>query len=138
MPKRIAALAVLLVLTLTGCSGASDQAGDESPSPVATETATPTAAPTPSETPEAAPTATVATTPAEEAFLAVVLSDLAGEETALTEQQALDAGHYACEQIAALPEGATIIDRYNIRPLPESTEGANSVIVREAIANFCP
>lgn len=138
MKRASIAVVALLALTLTGCAGVADDAGNERSEPVATETAAPSAAPTTPETPEAAPTVSVASTPAEEAFLAVVVSDLAGEETTLTEQEALDAGHYACEQIAALPEGATIIDRYNIKPLPGLTDGANSVIVREAIANFCP
>lgn len=135
MPKRIAALAAVLVLTLTGCAGVTEDAGDDIPAPAVTVTETPSAPPVPTETPESAP---VATNPTEESFLGVVISDLAGEEATLTEREALDAGYSACEQIAALPEGATIIDRYNIKPLPGSSEGANSVIVREAIAHFCP
>lgn len=138
MPKRIAALAVLLVLTLTGCAGAPGDAGESTPAPVGTASASPSAAPTPSATPEAVPTVSVATTPEEEAYLAVTLPDLAGWGTVLTEQEALDAGRFACEQIAALPAGHTIIDRYEIQPLPGDTEAANSVIVREAITHFCP
>lgn len=141
MPKVTAAtLAVtgLLLIALTGCSGGADSAGEESAAPVASASATPSATPTPTETPEAAPTVSVAATPEEEAYLAVTLPDLAGWGTVLTEQEALDAGRYACEQIAALPAGHTIIDRYEIQPLPGDTEAANSVVVREAITHFCP
>lgn len=138
MPKRIAALAAVLVLALTGCAGVTEDAGGEISAPAATVTVTPSATPTPSESPAAPAAASAASTPSEEAFLDVAIPELAGWGTVLSEQEAIDAGWYACEQIATLPAGSTIADRYKIQPLPGDTEAANGVIVREAIAHFCP
>ena len=53
MPKRIAALAVVLVLTLTGCAGVPTEGGDERTAPAPTPSAT-------TATPSAASTATAA------------------------------------------------------------------------------
>lgn len=141
MPKVTAvtvAVTALILIALTGCAAGSEDAGNESPAPVVSESVAPSAVPTPSKTPESAITAPAPRTPEEEAYLSVTLPDLSGWGTVLTEQEALDAARYACEQIAALPAGHTIIDRYKIQPLPGDTEAANSVIVREAITHFCP
>lgn len=90
MPKRIAALAAVLVLTLTGCTGVADDAGDKRTAPAASESAAPaTVEPTaPAETTEPDP---------EDYFLGVGFVPTID----LPDEQKIAAGYFACEQVAA-------------------------------------
>ncbi len=106
MKKVTAALAVLLALTLTGCAGTADDAGDESAAPLTSESATPqeTATPTPDVTaaPITAEPAPIASAPAqvtpEDEFVAAAQNYLNGwGYWDFTNEQVLGAGLYACD-----------------------------------------
>lgn len=95
-----AALALLAALTLTGCAGTGDTAGDERTAPTASESAAPLTA----ETTEPAPE----TESVDEQYLADVRKALTnGRETTIpdaTDDQLLQAARDACSQAA---DGAT-------------------------------
>lgn len=110
MPKVTAAtvaVTALLLISLTGCAGAVDDAGDESTGPAASETATPTesagplVAEKPAETDEG---------DAETAYLEF-LRDHPREGTVIpnaTDEQRLEAGYKICALLAQGEEGQDI------------------------------
>lgn len=94
MPKRIAALAAVLVLTLTGCAGGADDAGEERTAPGVSESSAPLVAESPEETAQPA-------SPDEE-FLTRIRAELP-DDTVIpdaTDEQLLTAAQDACAQIA--------------------------------------
>lgn len=94
MPKRIAALAAVLVLTLTGCAGVADDAGDERTAPAASESSEPLVAePTADAEQPASP---------DEEYLTRIRAELP-DDTVIpnaTDEQLLTAAEDACAQIA--------------------------------------
>lgn len=89
MKTRLAAVAAVLLLALTGCAGNPGNAGDER------------SAPTTAEPPVAAP-ATVAPTGSEEVDSeAYFLESSLVAQIELSDDEKLAAGYYACEQVAA-------------------------------------
>lgn len=93
----VAALAVLAALTLTGCAATSESPAGDGTGPGATESAAPLEAETTEPTAE--------TTNVDEQFLTDVRKALTnGRETTIpnaTDEQLIEAGHAACEQLAA-------------------------------------
>lgn len=135
--KPAAALAVLLALTLTGCAGGSDNAADERTAPAVSESAAPdeTAAPLTAEEP-----ADEADTP-DSKFLEYVRGALLTETQIgnATDEQLIEAGHEACEQLAAgtALEDVRVVEGETAHP----STGAfydTSAILSGAILNYCP
>lgn len=119
MPKRIAALAAVLVLTLTGCAGVADDAGNERTAPSASESAAPATVD---------PTAPAETTEpdAEEYFLGsgfVPTIDLPDE-------QKIAAGYFACEQVEA--------GDYRVVAVEGVDAATNEAFVEAATVSLCP
>jgi hypothetical protein len=135
--KPVAALAVLLALTLTGCASATGNAAEEVTAPVVTETAAP----------EETPAPLVAEEPANEAsgpdakFLEYVRGAILPETQIgnATDQQLIDAGHEACRQLEA---GTALEDvRVVEGEIAHPSTGAyydTSAIMGGAILNYCP
>lgn len=93
MPKRIAAIAAVLVLALAGCAGVAADAGDERTAPVPSESAAPLTADEPEETAQLASP--------DEDYLARIRAALP-EDTIIpnaTDEQLLAAATAACEQM---------------------------------------
>lgn len=96
MTKRIAALAAVLALTLTGCTGGAEDTGEERSAPAMGESAAPLTADKPAESEADGETA-------EQSFLEYVRASLA-ENTSIpdaTDDQLLAAGMEACDRMAA-------------------------------------
>lgn len=97
MKIRVALVAAALLLTLTGCSEAPANAGDERTAPAASESAAPLVA----ETTEPLPDETAS---ADEQYLTDVRKALTnGRETSIpnaSDAQLVEAGKAACQQIA--------------------------------------
>lgn len=137
MKKVTAALAVLLALTLTGCAGGPEDAGDERTAPVASESATPeeSAAPLTAEKP-----ANEGDGP-DAKFLEYVRGALLPETQIgnATDEQLIEAGHEACEQLEA---GTALEDVRVVEGETANTStGAyydTSAILSGAILNYCP
>lgn len=110
MPKvtgATVAVTALILITLTGCAGAPESAGDESPEPVASPSATPegTAAPLVAETP-----AESTQVDAETAYLEFLRAH-PREGTVIpnaTDAQRLEAGYKICALLAQGEEGQDI------------------------------
>lgn len=98
MKIRIALVSAALLLTLTGCAGAPDAAGDERTAPATTESAAPLTA-------EATEDEAIEAPKADEQYLTDVRTALTnGRETTIpnaTDEQLVQAGQDACEQLAA-------------------------------------
>lgn len=101
MPKRTSAASVaaaaVLLLALTGCAGGVETPSADRTAPAATSPKE-TAAPLVAETPAAAPSEDV-----DAAFVAAVRASLppTTQIPNATDQQLIDAGHQACERLAA-------------------------------------
>lgn len=93
-----AVLALLAALTLSGCAGTADPTGDERTAPAASESDAPLTAET------AEPETESAGSPDDQYLTDVRTALTNGRETAIpnaTDEQLLQAGRDACEQIAA-------------------------------------
>lgn len=137
MKKVTATLAVLLALTLTGCATGSENAADERTAPSASESAAPeeTSAPLTAEEP-----ADEADSP-DAKFLEYVRGALLPETQIgnATDEQLIEAGHEACEQLAAgtALEDVRVVEGETAHP----STGAyydTSAIMGGAILNYCP
>jgi hypothetical protein len=129
MPKRIAALAAVLVLTLSGCAGAAEDAGDVSPAPSASESAAPLTAETPDD-------------PADddEAFLAYVRENLAPATQIpdATDAQLIAAGEQACEQLeSGVAHGDVRVVDGEV-PNGADIYADSSAIMNGAVLTYCP
>lgn len=132
MPKRIAALAAVLVLTLTGCAGGADDAGDERTAPATEESAAPLVA-------EESP---AESSGSEDAFL-VAFRDIQTTYASVipdaTDEQLLDAGYEACDRLAAGEESTDISLIDGEERNPDSEMYLDSVsIVGAAATHLCP
>lgn len=128
-----AALALVAALALTGCAGTADASGDERTAPAASESTAPLTAETAEPTPEEAASP-------DDQYLTDVRTALTnGRETTIpnaSDEQLLEAGHAACEQLAAgveqsevsVVEGEQPDDMYGEHP--ESYIIANIVVGR--------
>lgn len=137
MKTRTVALTALLLVTLTGCAGGAEDAGDERSAPVASESATPeeTAAPLTAEEP-----ANEGDSP-DAKFLEYVRGALLPETQIgdATDEQLIEAGHGACEQLESgtALEDVRVVDGETAHP----STGAyydTSAILSGAILNYCP
>lgn len=133
MPKRIAALAAVLVLTLTGCAGGAGDAGDERTAPTASESAAPLTAEDPAEKD---------TAESEAAFLEA-FRDLQATYASVipdaTDEQLLAAGYEACERLAAGEASTDITLIEGEERNPQSEMYLDSVsIVSTASPHLCP
>lgn len=132
MKKVTGALAVLLALTLTGCAGSAEDAGDERTAPVSSESAAPLVAETPTAEPEESD--------AEAKFIALVGESLPVNTIIpdATDEQLISAGMEACERLRAgeTSDTITLIDG-------EQKNGADlyadsSAIITAARLTLCP
>lgn len=136
MPKVTAAvLTVLVVVTLAGCAGTSDSAGNERTAPAVTESAAPDSSGTPLVAETAAPE-----TDADRVFLAYV-HDALQPDTQIgnaSDASLVQAGHAACDQIRS---GVAIEDVRVIDGETPNASGyyADSSSVRNAAqVAYCP
>lgn len=132
MPKRIAALAAVLVLTLTGCSGVAESA-EEIPAPLATESAAPLTAEIPA-------TTDAATDSPEKNFLDDVRRNLP-RPTAIpdaTDEQLLAAGLEACDLIrtGTSPGDVRLVE--GEQPNGADIYADSSAIMNSALRALCP
>lgn len=135
MKKVTAVIAVLLALTLTGCAGSGNEAGDERTAPVMSDSATPeeTAAPLTAETAE--PEAT----DADSVFLAYVRDALIPQSqiTNATDEQLINAGHEACVQLESgvAYEDVRVVE--GEQPMNDIYYDS-SAVMNGAITAYCP
>lgn len=133
MPKRTAALGVLLVLALTGCAGAAETTADERTAPTVTESAAPLEAETPAPDVEQA-------NPPDVTFLAYVRDNLLPDTQIpnATDEQLIEAGWNACAQL----ESGTKLEDVRVvegeTPYPNGIYYDTSAIMNGAIVAYCP
>lgn len=132
MKKVTGALAVLLALTLTGCSGGAEEAADERPAPVASESAAPLVAETPTAEPEESD--------AEAKFIALVGESLPANTIIpdATDEQLIAAGMEACELIRAGTDPADIRLIDGEQPNGADIYADTSAIMNSALLTLCP
>lgn len=139
MPKRTAAtaaLAVVFALTLTGCAGTPESAGDERPAPSASESTAPSATPEPLE----AEMPANADDP-DAKFLAYVRDTLLPDTQIpnATDAQLIEAGHEACRQLeSGTPhEEVRVVDGETPHP-STGYHYDTSAIMGGAVLSYCP
>lgn len=132
MPKRIAALAAVLVLTLTGCAGGADEAGDVRTAPAVSESSAPLVAEEPSNDTDEAEAAFLDAFRAIQHTYASVIPDA-------TDEQLLAAGYDACERLAAgeVSTDISLIDGEERNAQSEMYLDSVSII-GAAVPNLCP
>lgn len=108
MKTRIAALALLAALTLTGCAAGTESAGDESTAPVATESAAPLAA----ETAEVSPSDDIEAQFIERFHAFRAQNTLPSQIPDATDEQLIAAGYDGCDRLEAgeVGEDISLID----------------------------
>lgn len=138
MKKVTAALAVLLALTLSGCAGDAEDAGEESTAPVVSASATPeeSAAPLVAETP-----AESAQEDVETAYLEF-LRDHPREGTVIpnaTDAQRLEAGYKICALLAEGEEGQdiTVIEGEQRNPDSGTYIDSYDMLSAAAVSGLC-
>jgi hypothetical protein len=132
VPKRIAALAAVLVLTLTGCAGTADDAGVERTAPAASESAAPLVAETPEETPAPA---------SEDAQFLERARDYLPDDTVIpnaTDEQLLIAAQAACEQMNSGIDSSAVDVIEGEQPNGLEIRESSAAIAVAAKETYCP
>lgn len=133
MKTRIAAVALVALLALTGCAGGADTAGDERTAPAATESEAPLTAETPEVSEADADSA-------EQAFLDDVREKLPTPTSIpdASDEQLLAAGMEACELIrgGTDPGDVRLVD--GEQPNGADIYADSSAIMNSALSSLCP